>query len=200
MVNATAELGSPLATAPERALAAIVHGAEAINRRVGLGVAWLTLGTVLACFATVYTRYALGVNFTWLQEAYIWQHVAVIVLGAGYTMMTGGFVRVDVFYANWTVRRRAMMDLAMTLGVLAPFLWIFAAASWRFFFVSWQIDEASKNPGGLQNLWLLKFTLVAFCALVALQAVALVARCLLVLRGREEFAVREGGHSAGEAV
>lgn len=62
----------------ERFVAAV----EGLNTLVGNIVAWLTLGTVLACFATVYLRYALDTNFTWLQETYVWQHAAVIVLGA----------------------------------------------------------------------------------------------------------------------
>ncbi len=49
------------------ALMALVRFSEAINRAVGHLTAWMTLGTVLACFASVYTRYALNVNFIWLQ-------------------------------------------------------------------------------------------------------------------------------------
>ena len=170
------------------ALAAFVWVGESVNRAVGSVVALMTLGTVLACFASVYTRYALGVNFIWLQEAYVWQHAAVIMLGAGYTMMTGGFIRVDVFYANWSARRRAAMDLVMTVLMLAPFLYVFTFTSWRFFLNSWLTDEGSQNPGGLGDLWLLKGALLGLCALVGLQALVLMARSILVLRGRGEFA------------
>lgn len=180
-------------------LVGVVRVADGANWLAGRATAWLTFGTVLACFATVYSRYALGVNFIWLQELYVWQHAAVIVLGAGYTMMTGGFVRVDVFYAGWSARRRAIADMAMTVLMLAPFLWVFGSASWRFFWRSWLIDEGSKNPGGLENLWLLKFTLVAFCVLVALQGVAILARGALVLSGREEWALQHGGHGGDTA-
>jgi TRAP-type mannitol/chloroaromatic compound transport system permease small subunit len=172
----------------DAALAAVVAVGEGVNRVVGSVVALMTLGTVLACFASVYTRYALGVNFIWLQEAYVWQHAAVIMLGAGYTMMTGGFIRVDVFYATWSARRRAAMDLVMTALMLAPFLYVFTFTSWRFFLNSWLTDEGSQNPGGLGDLWLLKGALLGLCVLVGLQGLVLVARSILVLRGREEFA------------
>lgn len=177
-------------------LAGVVAAAEAVNRAVGAVVALMALGTVIACFASVYTRYALGVNFIWLQEIYIWQHAAVIMLGAGYTMMTGGFIRVDVFYSTWSLRRRAAMDIAMTLLMLAPFLFVFTTTSWRFFLNSWLTDEASQNPGGLSDLWLLKACLLGLCGLIALQGVALLARGALVLRGREEFAAADAGASA----
>ena len=63
-------------------------------------MAWLTLGTVLICFATVYLRYALNIGLIWLQELYIWTHAAAIMFGAGYVLMRGGFVRVDLLYTR----------------------------------------------------------------------------------------------------
>ena len=181
------------------ALAAFVAAGESVNRTVGHVVALMALGTVLACFASVYTRYALGVNFIWLQEAYIWQHAAVIMLGSGYTMMVGGFVRVDVFYSTWSVRRQAIMDMIMTVLMLAPFLYVFAPVSWGFFMNSWLTDEGSQNPGGLGNLWLLKSGLLGLCALIGLQGLVMLARGTLVLMGREEFAIRTADPS-GPAV
>ena len=174
----------------DAALVLLVTGGEAINRVVGRVVALMTLGTVLACFASVYTRYALGVNFIWLQELYIWQHAAVIMLGSGYTMMMGGFVRVDVFYSTWSVRRQAVMDMIMTVLMLGPFLYVFAPTSWGFFLNSWRTDEGSQHPGGIGDLWLLKGALIGLCALVALQGLVMLARGTLVLRGQENFALR----------
>jgi TRAP-type mannitol/chloroaromatic compound transport system permease small subunit len=182
-------------TGAQSALIGIVRLSDGVNRVVGLATAWMTLGTVLACFASVYTRYALDVNFIWLQEIYVWQHAAVIVLGAGYTMMTGGFVRVDVFYAQWSARKRAATDMVMTLIMLLPFLLVFMPGTWNFLVASWRSNEGSMHPGGIPDLWLLKGTLVAFCVLVGLQGLATVARGVLVLSGREEWVLADSGHA-----
>jgi TRAP-type mannitol/chloroaromatic compound transport system permease small subunit len=198
MTEIATEEGS--ATGGEALLMAVVRAREAVNRVVGQLTAWMTLGTVLACFASVYTRYALNVNFIWLQEAYIWQHAAVIVLGAGYTMMTGGFVRVDVFYAQWPAKRRALADTLMTLAMLLPFLLVFLPACWNFVVASWRSDEGSMHPGGIGNLWLLKGTMVAFGVLVGLQGLATVARGLLVMAGREEWMPADSGHAAENSL
>lgn len=171
-----------------------VHAVERMNTLIGKIVSWLALGTVLVCFATVYTRYALNTNFTWLQEIYVWQHAAVIVLGAGFTMLMGGFVRVDILYGRWPVRRRAKADLIQTVAFLFPFLAVLWGAFWILFANSYRADESSQNPGGLQNLWLLKSTLLVFVILITLQGLALCARSILVLRGREELAPRTGSH------
>lgn len=171
---------------------------DGICRVSGQIVALAALGTVLLCFATVYLRYVLGTGLIWLQEAYIWTHVFVIVLGAGYTMMSGGFVRVDVFYARWGVRRRAVTDMVMTLLLLVPFLIVFGTAVWTFWSASYAADEGSLNPGGMGNYWILKASLLGFILLIGLQGLAFVLRGLLVLSGREEFGLHHGGHGADQ--
>lgn len=179
-----------------RASARAVGVIDVICRWSGYVVAWATLATVLLCFATVYLRYVMGTGLIWLQESYIWTHVAVIVLGAGYTMMTGGFVRVDVFYSRWTVRRRALSDMAMTLLLLVPFLIVFGTGVWTFWSSSYASDEGSLNPGGMSNYWILKATLIGFVVLVGLQGLAFVLRGLMVAAGHERYALNHGGHGA----
>lgn len=191
-------------TGPEpgwvRLVAGIIGAIDALCRWTGYLTAWLTLGTVLVCFATVYLRYVVGTGLIWLQELYVWQHAAVIVLGAAYTMMSGGFVRVDVFYTRWSDRRRAAMDMAMTLVLLVPFLWVFGSATWSFFLTALQHDEGSLNPQGLPNVWLLKGAMVAFVGLVGLQGLAFVLRGVLVLAGHVRHALHHGGHGAEQSV
>ena len=160
----------------------------------GYIVAWAALATVLLCFATVYLRYVMGTGLIWLQESYIWTHVAVILIGAGYTMMSGGFVRVDVFYSAWDDRRRALSDLVMTILLLVPFLVVFGGAVWTFWTASYAADEGSLNPGGMGNYWILKAMLLCFLALVALQGMAFVLRGALVLAGYPAYALRHAGH------
>lgn len=171
-----------------KAIEGFVRGVETLNSWVGKAVAWLALGTVLVCFATVYLRYALNTNFTWLQEAYVWQHAIAIVLGGAYTMMTGGFVRVDIVYGKMSARGRAWVDLFGSLVFLFPFMAVVGWAFWRHFWSAAAIGEGSPNPGGLPAWWLLKGTLVVFVALTVLQGLAMIGRSLLVFGGREEFA------------
>lgn len=183
-----------------RATARAVAALDGVCRWSGYVVAWATLATVLLCFATVYLRYVMGQGLIWLQESYIWTHVAVIVLGAGYTMMSGGFVRVDVFYAAWDDRRRALSDLVMTLLLLVPFLIVFGASVWTFWTASYASDEGSLNPGGMGNYWILKGALLGFILLVALQGAAFVLRSVLVLAGHERYALGHAGHSADQTL
>jgi len=176
------------------ALAALIRNVDRLNDTVGRIVAWLTLGTALICFLTVYLRYVLNFGFIWMQELYVAEHAVVFMIGAGYTLLYGGHVRVDIFYARMPARRKAWVDLIGTLAFMAPFLIVVWIYSVPFVRASWSILEPSSQPGGMDGVFILKSGLLLFCALVGLQAVAMVARCSLVIAGREEFARPGGGH------
>jgi TRAP-type mannitol/chloroaromatic compound transport system permease small subunit len=165
------------------ALAGFIRSVDALNDWVGRTVSWLTLGCVLTCFAVVVLRYAFDLGFPWLQELYVWQHAAVFMAGAGYTMLHRGHVSVDVLYGKASPRGRAWIDIAGTLVFLFPWLAVVATASAPFVLSSWSIREGSSTAGGMPALYLLKSLLWVFCALLFLQGLALIARRGLFLAG-----------------
>ena len=102
------------------ALIAFIRAIDAVNEVVGRVVAWLALGTVAVCFLVVVLRYVFSIGFVWMQELYVWQHAVVFMLGARYTLLHGGHVRVDIFYSRMDARRRAIVDLIGTFVFLMP--------------------------------------------------------------------------------
>ena len=176
------------------ALIAFIRIVDAVNAAVGRVVAWLTLGTVLVCFLVVVLRYVFSVGFVWMQELYVWQHAVVFMLGAGYTLLHGGHVRVDIFYARMDPRRRAIVDLIGTFLFLMPWLGVVLYYGMPFLTLSWRLLEPSSQSDGLPGYFILKSVIPAFCMLVGLQGLALASRSILVLAGREEFAPAQSGH------
>jgi len=165
------------------ALRGFVRGIDAINDWIGRTVAWLTLGCVLTCFAVVVLRYAFNVGFPWLQELYVWQHAAVFMAGAGYTMLHRGHVNVDVLYGQMNDRGKAWIDIFGTLVFLFPWLAVVAITSAPFVTSSWGIREASSTADGMPAVYLLKSLLLIFCVLLFVQGLALIARRALFLAG-----------------
>jgi TRAP-type mannitol/chloroaromatic compound transport system permease small subunit len=176
------------------ALISVFRAIDMLNEVVGRVVAWLTFGTVSVCFLVVILRYVFSIGFVWLQELYVWQHAIVFMLGAGYTFLHGGHVRVDIFYARMSPRRRAIVDLFGTLVFLLPWLAVILYYGMPFLTLSWRLLEPSSQAGGLPGYFLLKSVIPTFCVLVGLQGLALAARSLLVLSGREEYAQLQAGH------
>lgn len=162
-------------------LEAVASSIDRVTEAVGRVVAWLTFATVAVCFATVYLRYVFHIGEIWLQELYAWTHVAAITMGAGYVLMKGGFVRVDLLYVRFSPRGKALVELFGTLFLMAPFLIMMAVSGWSFFHTSYVMNEASQWENGLRALWLLKSTLLFFVLTVGLQGVGIIARALAVL-------------------
>jgi len=165
------------------ALKGCIRGIDALNDWVGHTVAWLTLGCVLTCFAVVVLRYAFSIGFPWLQELYVWQHAAVFMAGAGYTMLHRGHVSVDVLYGRASERRKAWIDILGTLLFLFPWLAVLAVTSLPFVSSSWSIREGAATADGMPAVYLLKSLLWVFCALLFLQGLALLLRRALYLAG-----------------
>lgn len=178
------------------ALAALVRFIDRVNDVIGRGVAWLTLAMVLLTFSVVVLRYGFALGWVWLQESYVWLHGVVFMVGASYTLLHNGHVRVDIFYRPASARYKAVVDLCGALFLLLPLLVLIAFVGYPYVAASWDNWEASREAGGLEGLYLLKTVILVFCALLTAQAVSMVVRSILFLRGREEFApvAGEEGH------
>lgn len=163
---------------------------DGLNEHIGRVVAWFTLGCVLVCFTVVVLRYIFAIGMVWLQELYVWQHAVVLMVGAGYTLLRGGHVKVDIFYGRLSPRRQAWINILGFTFFLMPFAAVVAWYSQQFILSSWTLLEGSRNEsaGGLPGAFLLKTVIWVFCLLIFLQGLAHTCRCFLFLSGREEYA------------
>ncbi len=173
------------------ALVSFVHAIDRMNEKVGRAVAWLTLAMVLITFTVVVLRYVYAIGWVWLQESYVWLHGVVFMLGAGYTLLHNGHVRVDIFYRPKDPRYKAWVDLLGSLLLLTPMIVVVTAVSFGYVVESWSRFEESREAGGLPGLFLLKSVILGFCLLLGLQGLALMARSCLVLKGHPEFLPQE---------
>lgn len=159
--------------------------AERIDRltaSIGRAAAWLTAVIVVGEVAIVLLRYTLGIGSVWLSESILYEHAALFMLAAAWTLHQGGHVRVDVFYAGASPRAKAMVDLAGTLFLLWPFMTAVAILSAPYVARSWAILERSREASGLPAVFLLKTLIPAFALLLALQGLAQAIRAVRILR------------------
>jgi TRAP-type mannitol/chloroaromatic compound transport system permease small subunit len=159
-----------------------------INRAVGGVVMWLALLMVLVQFAVVLMRYVFGYSSIFINESVLYLHASIFMLGAGYTLWAQGHVRVDIFYARFSVRRRAMVDIFGHLFLLAPSLTILIHWSWPMVRRSWAILEGPISVGGIPASFLLKSLVPAFCVLLLVQGVSALIRDLIRLRETDDGA------------
>lgn len=158
---------------------------------------WLALLLVLVQFAVVVLRYAFGTSFIMMQEGVIYIHAVLFMLAIGYTFLVDQHVRVDVFYAGWSARRRAAVDLVAVLVGVLPFCALVLWASGGYVAASWRFSEGPMAVGGLPFTPFLKSMIPAMAVLLALQSVSIAIRCVAVLLGAAETHLPHRAHQGG---
>lgn len=153
-----------------------------INRGVGAVVMWLALLMVLVQFAVVLMRYVFGYSSIFINESVLYLHASIFMLGAGYTLWAQGHVRVDIFYARFSARKQALVDIFGHLALLAPSLLMLLYWSWPMVRRSWAILEGPISVGGIPASYLLKSLVPAFCVLLLIQGLSALIRDVIRLR------------------
>ncbi|MBA4612638.1 TRAP transporter small permease subunit [Stappia taiwanensis] len=143
---------------------------------------------ILLQFAVVLLRYVYGVSFVFLNEGVLYMHSALFMLGAGYTLLVDGHVRVDIFYSQMSRRRQAMIDAAGSAVLLLPSMAVLAWYTFPSVRNSWSVLEGAISVGGIPASFLLKSLIPAFCLLVAIQGLACLFRDLARLSAHKEGA------------
>ena len=122
---------------------------DSINHLVGIAVAWLTVLMVINVFVVVVLRYVFSIGFVWLQELYVWSHAAVFLLGAGYTLLHEGHVRIDVIYRKSSVSYKSIVNILGIIIFAIPLLYLIFEKSWPLISRSWENLERSAEAVAL---------------------------------------------------
>lgn len=165
------------------ALARFADWIDAINESIGRGVAWLTLFMVLMQFVIVMMRYVFGIASIFLQESMFYMHSIVFLAAAGYALLHGSYVRIDIFYAKVTTRGKAVIDFLGVIFLLIPFSALIFWTSWPYVSRSWMMREGSPDGAGIPAVYLLKTIILLYAAVVLIQGISLAARSLVTLVG-----------------
>ncbi|MDA3908752.1 MAG: TRAP transporter small permease subunit [Sulfurimonas sp.] len=119
-------------------------------------------------------RYLFSTGSIALQELEWHLFDVIILFGIAYTLKENAHVRVDIFYASYSDKKKALVNIISSLFFILPFSFLIIYISIDFVALSFAQNEASSNPGGLEHRYLVKALLplsFTFLALVALKDV-----------------------------
>jgi TRAP-type mannitol/chloroaromatic compound transport system permease small subunit len=105
-----------------------------------------------------------------------------VMFGAAHTLRMNEHVRVDVLYGALSARARLWIDLLGGIFFLLPMCLLMIHFTWPWFVESYVEGETSANAGGLLR-WPVKLALPLGFALVALQGISEIVKCLAALAG-----------------
>jgi len=164
----------------------IARGIDVLNEWVGRGVAWVTLLLVLVIFVDVVMRYMFRTSFVFTQELEWHLFAFIFLIGAGYTLLHDGHVRVDIIYQRLSPNAKAWVNLIGVLVFLFPGCVMIIVTSFKFVYTSWSIMEGSPDPGGIPFRFIVKGTIPAGFCLLLLQGTSLGIHSLLQILGVEK--------------
>lgn len=180
----------------------LVGAIDAISRVTGLVSIWLTMICALVSALNALLRYSSG-SVLWLYrqtgieplkflyESYaqsansftdlVWyMFAAIVMLGGAWALKVNAHVRVDLVFGWVSERTRTWIDLLGGLFFLLPLSILLVDLTWGWAWESAVRLEGSASAGGLP-LWPAKMLLPIGFALLGLQGIAEIVKCVLAL-------------------
>ncbi len=194
--------------APVRLLHHVRRGIERLTGISGWISKWLVAAVFTVGIVNVILRYAgrwTGSNLTsnrWIETQ--WYLFALIfLLGFPYILREQVNPRVDFWYADYSLKKKALVDLLGHLFFLVPFCWLALRVNWEPIMTSfgrrrdgtwpswrvWETWEQSPDPGGWPRAPIKAMIWIGF-ALLFLQTIAELIKAGFVLTNRAELAGR----------
>lgn len=122
---------------------------DAINRFIGKNVIWLILASTLISAINAVVRKSFNFSSNAFLEVQWYLFAATFMLAAGYTLLNGEHVKIDVIYGRLKKRTQTWIDIFGFAFFLLPVCGAVIWFSTPFFLNGYNSGEMSGNAGGL---------------------------------------------------
>jgi len=146
---------------------------DTVNIWVGRFVAWTTALVVVVVFVDVVMRYLFNTSYVFTQEMEWHLFAFIFLIGAGYTLLKDGHVRVDIIYQKLSPKGQAWINFIGVLLFLIPGCLMIIITSMKFVHNSFVVMEGSPDPGGIPFRWVIKAFVPAGFILILMQGISL---------------------------
>ena len=141
-----------------------------------LGFIWLTLLIVVAELAIVITRFVFSYEQAFMGDLVRFWYGALFLFASAYTLLEEGHVRVDVFYTNFTAKKKGLVNVFGSILLGLSFSWtiILIGMGSKSAMINMPIAkfEVSQSGYGLYVKYLLAAFLAVFAITMAIQFVS----------------------------
>ncbi|MEW6689969.1 MAG: TRAP transporter small permease subunit [Pseudomonadota bacterium] len=162
-----------------------IYGIDELSRTVGHAFAWCLLILSIGTTYEVFVRYVLNEPTSWAFDFSYLMYGAMFYMAGAYTLSRGGHVRADMFYRLWRPRTQAIVELVLYVIFFFPGVLALVISGWSYGFESMKIRESSVNSPAGVPIWPLKMLIPFGAALLTLQGIAEVLRCILCIRNND---------------
>ncbi len=156
---------------------------DALTERIGALVLWLVLAAVLISAANAVARKVFDIGSNAFLEIQWYLFAAIFLLGAGYTMLRQGHVKIDVILGRFSKRTQIKVEIFGIVCFLFPFVIQVIRLVWPIVVQAYASGELSENAGGLLR-WPVYALIPTGFALLGLQGVSELIKRIGFLMGR----------------
>jgi TRAP-type mannitol/chloroaromatic compound transport system permease small subunit len=132
-----------------RALLKFSNAVDWLNAQVGKYVIWLILASTVISAVNAIVRKVFNMSSNAYLEVQWYLFAASFLLAAGYTLLNGEHVKIDVVYGKLSKRTQMKIDLFGFVVFLAPMCIAILYFGTPFFLKGLYSGEVSSNAGGL---------------------------------------------------
>jgi TRAP-type mannitol/chloroaromatic compound transport system permease small subunit len=132
----------------------------------------------------VFSRYVLNKPHAWVLDAQIMLYGTLFMTAGAYTLSKNGHVRGDVLYGFFRPRTQAAIDVTLYIAFFLPGIVALTWAGWNYANESLAIREQTFSADALP-LYPFKFVIPVAGAILLLQGIVEIIRCVICLREGE---------------
>jgi TRAP-type mannitol/chloroaromatic compound transport system permease small subunit len=162
-----------------------LHTIDGISTWVGKAAAWLIIGLMLLVCAEVFKRYIMNMPTAWIFDASNMFYGTLFMLAGAYTLAQNAHVRGDFLYSSMRPRTQATLDIVLYVVFFLPGIAALMYAGYDYASLSWRIGEHSNVTAEGPPVYHFKTVIPIAGALVMLQGLAEVVRCVACLKTGE---------------
>ncbi|MDP1613952.1 MAG: TRAP transporter small permease subunit [Sulfuritalea sp.] len=160
----------------------LLHGIDQMSKSVGHAFAWCIVVLTLGTTYEVFVRYVLDDPTSWAFDMSFILYGGLFLMSGAYALSRGAHVRGDVFYRLMPPRVQGSVELVLYVIFFFPGVIALMYSGWSYGMESMRIGEVSVNSPVGVPIWQLKLIIPAAGALLALQGIAEMLRCIVCIK------------------
>src|SRR5438874_6797311 len=161
---------------------AVIRAVDRVSYFSGKAFAWLIVALTFVVSVEVFKRYILNAPTAWIFDFTNMLYGTLFMMCGAYTLAQGGHVRADFVYTYLRPRTQAALDLALYFLFFIPGILGLIYAGYDYAALSWRIGEHSTVTAEGPPVYHFKTVIPIAGALVMLQGLAEIVRCVECLR------------------
>ena len=163
----------------------VLHTIDGISTWVGKAAAWLIMILMTVVCVEVFKRYIMNMPTAWIFDFDNMLYGTLFMMAGAYALSQDAHVRGDFLYSSMRPRLQAALDLALYVVFFFPGIAALIYAGYDYAGDSWRIGEHSNVTADGPPVYHFKSVIPIAGALVMLQGLAEMVRCVVCLKTGE---------------